>query len=239
MRLRRVMYVDTTYLMFALPGIALVMLANYAVKKTFKKYSRVYSKRGLTGAEVARMILDYNGLPHVKVEEVAGELTDHYEHDTRTIRLCADVYHSSSVAALGVAAHEAGHAIQCESDYTPAQIRNAIAPTANFGSKFSVPLFMFGLLLASISEKLIFISYVGIILFAVVAIFELVTLPSEFDANKRAVHQLEYFKLLDAKEIANTKKVLLAASLTGIANLAATLLQLTRFIILAGRKSKN
>lgn len=233
------MYFDYTYLILVMPAALLAMLASYNVKNTFKKYSRVYSKRGMSGAQVARMILDYNGLSNIRVEEVAGDLSDHYEHDKRVIRLSDRVYHSNSVAALGVAAHEVGHAIQYKEGYAPIQVRNMIIPLTQIGSKLSIPLLMAGLILSSFSQKLIFLSYVGIALFATVAIFQIVTLPSEFDASRRAMIQLENMNFLDQAEAAGARKVLNAAALTYVAALAVTLMQLLRFIILVSGRSRD
>lgn len=233
------MYIDMTYIVLVLPAVALAMLASYNVKNTFKKYSRVYSKRGMTGAQVARMILDYNGLSNIRVQEVAGDLSDHYEHDKRVIRLSDRVYHSNSVAALGVAAHEVGHAIQYKEGYAPIQVRNMIIPISQIGSKLSIPLLIAGLALSSFSSKLIFLSYVGIALFATVAIFQIVTLPSEFDASRRAMIQLENMNFLDQAEAAGARKVLNAAALTYVAALAVTLMQLLRFIILVSGRSRD
>lgn len=230
------MYIDMTYIILVLPAVALAMFAQFMVKSTFDRYSKVRSRRGITGAQTARLILDSHGLSNIRIERVAGKLSDHYEDGKKTIRLSNEVYDGISVAALGVAAHEVGHAIQYKQGYAPIRLRNAIIPFTQIGAQLSMPLLILGLILASISSKLIFVAYIGLALYATVAIFQIVTLPSEFDASARAIRQLEAVNVLDRDELVGTKKVLTAAALTYVAALAVTLMQILRFAIILNHR---
>lgn len=217
-----------SYLIFILPALLLSLYAQAKVKGTYAKYGKVYNQKGLTGAMAARMILDQNGLQHVKIEHIAGNLTDHFDPRTNVVRLSDSVYGSGSVAAVGVAAHECGHAVQYAQSYTPMKIRGAIIPITNIGSTLSIPLFFLGLLFSIPSLVLL-----GIGLFALVAVFQLVTLPVEFNASSRALKTLEASQYLSAEELGGAKRVLSAAAMTYVAALIMSIAQLLRLIFIA------
>lgn len=222
---------DGYYLLLVLPAIIFSFWAQTKVNGTFSRYQKVRSYSGYTGADVARRILDDNGLYNVRIEHIAGSLTDHYDPREQVIRLSDSVHGSSSIAALGVAAHETGHAIQHASGYAPLGIRNAIIPITNFGSKLSVPLILLGFLLNS--EPLIGF---GIIAFSTVTIFQLITLPVEFNASSRAMRTLYNDGILQGEEVGQTKKVLDAAALTYVAALLVSAAQLLRLVLLFNRR---
>lgn len=233
------MYFDTTYIIYVLPAVILSLWASWNVKHTYRKYSEQFNSRGLTGAQAARRVLDANNLRDVPVQRVPGSLTDHYDPTTRAVFLSDSVYDSSSTAAVGVACHEVGHAIQNDADYLPIKIRQAIIPVTNFGEKLSVPLLIAGLFLSSYSYRLLYLAYAGILLYGLCVVFQLVTLPTEFDASRRALSSIESMGLLEGEELRGAKKVLSAAALTYVAALATTLMQFLRFIVLVnGRKRK-
>ena len=232
------MYIDMTYIVLVLPAVILSLWASWNVKHTFEKYSRVMNARGLTGAQAARRVLDANGLRDVPVARVSGELSDHYDPEGRIVNLSDSVYGSSSVAAIGVACHEVGHAIQNAEGYMPIRIRQAIIPATNIGAKLSVPLLFAGLLLASFSPKLLYLAYAGVALYSLCALFQLVTLPVEFDASSRALRSIEGMGLMAGEEYQSAKKVLKAAALTYVAALATTLAQLLRFIMLVNNRRR-
>ncbi len=231
--------IDWTYIVLVLPAMLLAMLASWSVNHTFEKYSELLSSRGITGAQAARMVLDANGLQHIPVCPIAGSLTDHYDPTTSTINLSQTVYGSTSCAAIGVACHECGHAIQHATDYLPIRIRSAIIPITNLGSRLAVPLILIGILLSAISAKFAVIAYLGIACFALSAVFQLVTLPTEFDASRRALRTIEEANLLTDDEFSGAKKVLRAAAMTYVAALGVSLAQLLRFIILVGGRSNR
>ena len=234
---RRVpMYIDWTYIVLVLPAVLLSMWASSNVKNTYAKYAKVFNARGITGAEAARRVLDANGLRSLPIEMIDGELTDHYDPKANVIRLSAGVYGGRSIAAVGVACHEVGHAIQHSVDYAPVKIREAIVPVTNLGAKLSVPLIILGLLLASFSPMFTYLAYIGVALYGLCALFQLVTLPTEFNASRRAVASIEGMELLRGDELEGTKKVLRAAALTYVAALAVTLMQLLRFILIVGNR---
>lgn len=222
---------DRYYWILIIPAALFAMWAQQRVSSTFKKYSKVRSSRGETAAEVCRQILQENGLRHIKVEQVAGQLTDHYDPGANVIRLSQTVYGSDSVAAIGVAAHEAGHAVQYSQNYFPIKIRNAVIPISKLGSNLSIPILMIGLLF----NKGMLVQ-IGILLFATIALFQLITLPVEFNASSRALHTLEEFGILDGKENNMARKVLSAAALTYVAALLSSLAQLLRLVLLYGRR---
>ena len=224
---------DGTYILIVI-GMVLSMLASSRVKTTFAKYQRVRSMSGMTGAEAAQRILRQSGIYDVRVERVSGSLTDHYDPRSKVLRLSDSVYGSSSVAAVGVAAHECGHAVQHEKGYVPLSIRSALVPVANFGANLAWPVFLMGLIF-SIGPLL----DIGILLFLAAVLFQLVTLPVEFNASSRALRLLESTGILYGEEIRDTRKVLSAAALTYVASLAASVLQLLRLIILAGGRRRN
>ena len=214
-----------------LPALALSLYAQMKVKKAFAEMSRVRNASGMTGAEVAERLLRRNDIPDVEVEEVQGLLTDHYDPIHKKLRLSRDVYRSDSLAALGVAAHETGHAIQHKEAYTPLKIRQSIFPLTNIGSRMAIPLFIAGLFLS-----IPFLIDLGIYLFAGTVLFYIVTLPVEFNASKRALAQLSSGGYLRADEIAGAKKVLDAAALTYVAAAAMAMLQLIRLLLIRGRE---
>ena len=230
------MYFDPTYILIII-GMVLSLAASAMVKSTYSKYSRVRSMTGMTGAEAARRILDYNGLTNVRIEHVRGNLTDHYNPGKKTLGLSDTVYNSTSVAAIGVAAHECGHAVQHATGYAPLSIRGALVPVANIGSFAAWPLIIIGLFLNGQTSAL-FIN-LGILLFSAAVLFQLVTLPVEFNASGRAVKVLENSGMLYPDEVSSVKKVLGAAALTYVASAAAMILQLLRLLILTGGRRRN
>lgn len=230
------MYIDWTYIVLILPAVLFSMWASSNVNSTYSKYAKQFNSRGLTGAEAARRVLDANGLRNVPIEMIDGELTDHYDPKANVIRLSAGVYGSNSTAAVGVACHEVGHAIQHSEGYAPVKIREAIVPVTNFGAKLSMPLIIAGLLLASVSPLFTYVAYIGVALYGLCALFQLVTLPTEFNASSRAVTSIENMELLRGEELAGAKKVLRAAALTYVAALAVTLMQLLRFLIIVSNR---
>lgn len=222
---------DPTYWM-VIVGMIISMLASAKVKSAFSKYSKVRSMSGMTGAQVAERILNSQGIYDVSVQRVAGSLTDHYNPSTKVVNLSESVYSSTSVAAIGVAAHECGHAIQHAKGYVPLNLRTAIVPVANIGSKIAWPLLILGLLINSRSS-MTFI-YAGIICFSLALIFQIVTLPVEFNASSRALKLLTLNGILSDDEVGKTRKVLTAAALTYVAAVAASILQLLRILAIFG-----
>ncbi|HKL79652.1 MAG TPA: zinc metallopeptidase [Mobilitalea sp.] len=227
-------YFDSTYFLVII-GIVLSLAASAKVKSTFAKYSRVSSMSGITGAQAAEKLLHSSGIYDVQIEHVSGNLSDHYDPRSKVLRLSDSVYGQRSLAAIGVAAHECGHAIQHDTNYAPLKIRGALVPVANFGSMVSWPLILIGLLLAG-SQTLI---NLGIILFSLAVLFQIVTLPVEFNASRRAIARLSETGILYGDELKNSKKVLDAAALTYVAAAAATILQLLRLIILFGGRNRD
>lgn len=230
------MYFDTTYLYIVLPVLILSMVASANVKSTFNKYSKQYSATGMTGAQAAERILSANGLSHIRVEQVAGSLTDHYDPRENVIRLSQPVYGSSSAAAIGVACHEAGHALQYAQNYGPIKLRAAIIPVTNFGSKLAMPLVILGLILSFNLPILINLAYAGIICFSLCVVFQLVTLPVEFNASRRALQCIDRYGMLAGPDLAGAKKVLSAAAMTYVAALAVSLAQLFRLLLMVRRR---
>lgn len=226
------MYDQTIILV--LIGAALSMWASARVQGTFQKYSRVRSMTGMTGAEAAKRLLHSQGIYDVTVQPVKGQLTDHYDPRTKTVKLSEAVYHQTSVSAIGVAAHECGHAIQDNVGYVPLKLRGAFVPAANFGSKLSWPLILIGLVLGATP----FIQ-IGIWMFVLAVLFQIITLPVEFNASGRAVHLLGEAGILQGQEIDQTKKVLSAAALTYVAAAAASILQLLRLVLLFGGRRRD
>lgn len=222
---------DIYYLILVLPAVLFAMWASAKVNSTYKKYENVYNSKGITGAQAARMVLDQNGLTDVKIERISGNLTDHFDPKSNVIRLSEGVYSSTSTASVGIACHEVGHAIQHAEGYTPIKIRAAIVPITNIGSKLAVPLIILGIILTGMSELFFNLVYVGIACFALSALFQLITLPTEFDASKRAIESIELNGILYDEEIVGTKKVLSAAALTYVAALAVALMQLLRLVL--------
>ena len=230
---------DWTYVVLVLPCLILSLWASANVNSTFKKYSKQYSLRQLTGAEAAQRVLRANGVHGVRIERVSGNLTDHYDPKTNVIRLSDGVYNNTSTAAIGVACHEAGHAVQYAEGYAPIKLRAAIIPVTNFGSRLAMPLILIGLLfstLGSFSDTLI---YLGIACFGLSLVFQLVTLPVEFNASRRALHAIEDGGLLTEEEQKGARKTLTAAALTYVAATAVALAQLLRLITLFGGRRRN
>ena len=227
-------YFDPTYILIII-GAVISLIASAKVNSTFSKYNRVRSMTGMTGAQAAERILNAQGLYGVRVEHISGNLTDHYDPKAKVVRLSDAVYNSSSVAAIGVAAHECGHAIQDQKEYAPLRIRSAIVPAANFGSKVCW-LFIFGGLLLGYNQMLI---NIGILLFSLAVLFQLVTLPVEFNASSRAIAILDQSGILSHEEVKGTRKVLSAAALTYVASAAAAILSLLRLLILFGNRDRD
>ncbi len=229
-------YFDWTYIL-VLIGVVICMMASGRVNSVFSKYSRMRSHSGMTGREAAERILRRNGIYDVRVIHIPGNLTDHYNPGNKTLGLSDTVYNSSSVAAVGVAAHECGHAVQHSVGYAPLTIRGALVPVANFGSAISWPLILIGLLINGQMSALLI--NLGILLFSAAVLFQIVTLPVEFNASGRAVKALESSGMLYPDEISAVKKVLGAAALTYVAGAASMILQLLRLMIIGGRKNND
>lgn len=230
------MFFDWTYIL-VLIGAVICMIASSNVKSTYKKYAQYRSMTNMTGAQVAERLLRSAGLNDVRVGHVAGELSDHYNPSTKVVNLSDSVYSSTSVAAIGVAAHECGHAIQHAKGYFPLTFRTWFVPVANFGSKLAWPLILIGLFINSQSSQLIINA--GIFLFSFAVIFQLITLPVEFNASSRALVLLEEQGILSQQELPNTQKVLGAAALTYVASAASAILQLLRIIMLFGGRRRD
>ena len=230
---------DWTYIVLVLPCILLSLWASSNVNSTFKKYSKQYSARRLTGAEAAQRVLSANGVYGVRIDRVSGNLTDHYDPKTNVIRLSDSVYSNTSTAAIGVACHEAGHAVQYAQNYAPIKVRAAIIPLTNFGSKIAMPLILAGVLmtfLGSFSDTLV---YLGIAAFGMSLVFQIVTLPVEFNASRRAMQAIESANILTLEEQRGARKTLTAAALTYVAATAVALAQLLRLMMLFGGRRRN
>ena len=228
--------IDPTYIL-VLIGAVICMIASARVKSTYNKYSRYRSASGMTGAEAAQRILNTAGIYDVTIQLVSGNLTDHYNPSNKTLNLSDSVYGSPSVAAVGVAAHECGHAIQHQKNYVPLTLRAAIVPVANLGSTLAWPLILIGLLFSR-NTGVLFID-LGIICFSFAVIFQLVTLPVEFNASRRALRILGEQGILSESELPYTRKVLQAAALTYVASAASAILQLLRLILLFGGRDRD
>lgn len=229
-------FYDWTYIL-VLIGVLICLAASARVRQVFAKYSRVQSRMRMTGKEAAEEILRRNGIYDVQVIHIPGNLTDHYNPGNKTLGLSDTVYQSSSVAAVGVAAHECGHAVQHAMGYAPLSIRGALVPVANFGSAVAWPLILIGLLING--ETSLLLINLGILLFSAAVLFQLVTLPVEFNASRRAVKALGASGMLYPDEVASIKKVLGAAALTYVAGAASAILQLLRLLILTGGRRRN
>lgn len=217
-------------------GVVLSMMASAKVQSTFAKYSKVRSMTGMTGAEAAKRLLTDQGIYDVPIRRVAGNLTDHYDPRTKTLNLSETVYDSTSVAAIGVAAHECGHAMQDNTEYVPLRLRGAIVPVVNIGAQLSWPMILLGIFFAGFGSTLV---QIGILLFSLSVLFQLVTLPVEFNASKRAIRLLDQTGILRGEEVGYTKKVLGAAALTYVAAAAGSILQLLRLVILFGGRNND
>lgn len=223
-------------MILVLIGVLLSLWAQGRVNSAFRKYGRVRSRTGMTGAEAARRLLNSQGIYDVTIEHISGSLTDHYDPRSKVLRLSDAVYGSDSVAAVSVAAHECGHAMQDNEDYAPLRFRSALVPVANFGSQLSWPLIMIGVIFGGLGSPLV---QIGILMFTLAVLFQLVTLPVEFNASGRAIKLLDSQGILLAEEVSGTKKVLSAAALTYVAAAAASILQLLRLIILFGGRNRR
>ena len=230
---------DWTYLVLVLPCIILSLWASSSVNSTFKKYSKVMSIRHITGADAAQRVLSANGVTGVRIERVSGNLTDHYDPRTNVIRLSDSVYSSTSVAAIGVACHEAGHAVQYAQNYGPIKLRAAIIPLTNIGSKLAMPLILIGILLGFLGNFSYFLVDLGIAAFGLSLVFQLVTLPVEFNASRRAIATIENTGILTNEEQQGAKKTLKAAAMTYVAATAVALAQLLRLIVLFGGRGRR
>lgn len=220
-----------------IPVLIFTIIASIRVKSTFNKYHKVASRRNITGAEAARRVMLAKGVTDVTIRPIAGDLTDHYDPRDNSLNLSHDVYFGTSVAAIGVACHEAGHAIQYANAYFPIRIRASLIPITNFGARCSGLLIFGGLLLASFGfTPLLFLAELGVLLFSFSTIFQLVTLPTEFNASKRAIQGIQESNLLTTDEVKSAKKVLTAAAMTYVAALAMSLLQLLRLIAIVNRR---
>ena len=230
---------DWTYVVLVLPCVLLSLWASANVNSTFKKYSRQLSRRHISGAEAAQRVLYANGIRDVRIERISGNLTDHYDPRTNVIRLSDDVYSSTSTAAIGVACHEAGHAVQYAQGYAPIKLRAAIIPVTNFGSKLAMPLILLGLLLSAFGSMSDTLIYLGIACFGLSLVFQVVTLPVEFYASSRALAAIESGELLTDDELKGARKTLRAAAMTYVAATAVALAQLLRLIALFGGRRRD
>ena len=228
------MHIDIYYIILVIPAFILSLICQANVSSTFNKYSRISNARGLTGADAARTLLMRKGITDVTVQNVRGKLTDHYDPRKKVLRLSESVFSSSSVAAIGVAAHEAGHAVQHAESYGPMALRGSLVPAANIGSMAGPYIAMIGLVINSGM-----IVTIGIVLFTVAVVFYLITLPVEFNASSRALEMLERDGILSVSEIAGSKKVLNAAALTYVASALTAVMSLLRLILLSRNRRRN
>ena len=233
------MFFDWTYVVLVLPFVLLSLWASSSVNSTFKKYSEQHSRRGITGAQAAERVLRSNGVSGVRIERVSGNLTDHYDPKANVIRLSDGVYSSTSTAAIGVACHEAGHAVQYAHSYGPIKLRAAIIPITNIGSKLAMPLILLGVLLAAFENLSFGFVYLGIACFGLSLVFQLITLPVEFNASRRALQAIESGELLTVEEQKGARKTLTAAAMTYVAATAVSLAQLLRLILIFGGRRRR
>ena len=230
---------DMTYVVLVLPCLILSLWASSNVNSTFKRYSRQFSARRITGAEAAQRVLSANGVRGVRIDRVSGNLTDHFDPNTNVIRLSDNVFGSTSTAAIGVACHEAGHAVQYAEGYAPIKLRAAIIPVTNFGSRLAMPLILLGLLFSFAGNFSYTLVYLGIACFGLSLVFQLVTLPVEFNASRRALAAIEQGGILTPEEQEGARKTLRAAALTYVAATATALAQLLRLIVLFGGRNRR
>ena len=227
-------YYDYNYFIYMLITMAVSMYAHFKVQSAFNKYSKIRSSKGLTGAEAAEKVLNGNGVSGVSIGKIRGRLSDHFDPRDNSISLSDDVYASTSISAIGVAAHEAGHAVQHAKGYTPIKIRQALVPITQFSSSISIPLVFIGLLLP---VQYGFIVNLGIILFSLAVVFQLVTLPVEFNASSRALNSIEQTGILNSEELEGARKVLSAAALTYVAAAFTSVISLLRLLFIAKRRN--
>ena len=230
---------DWTYILIVLPCIILSLWASSNVNSTFNRYSSQYSRRHITGTEAATRVLNSHGIYDVRIERISGNLTDHYDPRTNVIRLSDSVYDNTSTAAIGVACHEAGHAVQYARNYAPIKLRAAIVPITNFGSKLAMPLILIGTLLSFMGSFSFTLVYLGIACFGLSVVFQLITLPVEFNASNRALKAIERGELLTAEELKGAKKTLKAAALTYVAATAVAMAQLLRLLLIFGGRNRR
>ena len=230
---------DWTYLVLVLPCLILSLWASSSVKSTFRRYSQQYSQRRITGADAALRVLNNNGVHNVRIERVAGDLTDHYDPKTNVIRLSDSVYGSTSTAAIGVACHEAGHAVQYAQHYAPIKLRAAIIPITNLGSKLAMPLILLGIVLSFLGSISYALVYFGIACFGLSLVFQLITLPVEFNASRRAIRAIDEAGILSEAEMVGARKTLKAAAMTYVAATAVALAQLLRLLVLFGGRRRR
>lgn len=230
---------DWTYIVLVLPCLILSLWASSSVKSTFRRYSTQYSARRITGADAAQRVLSSHGIQNVRIERTAGSLTDHFDPRTNVIRLSDDVYSSTSTAAIGVACHEAGHAVQYAVNYAPIKLRAAIIPLTNFGSKLAMPLILLGVVLSYLGNFSYGLIYLGIACFGLSLVFQLITLPVEFNASRRAIRAISNAEILTQQELVGAKKTLKAAAMTYVAATAVSLAQLLRLIAIFGRRRRD
>ena len=232
-------YFDWTYIVLVLPCIILSLWASSNVKSTFNRYAKQYSSRRITGAQAAQRVLAANGVTGVRIDRVSGNLTDHYDPKTNVIRLSDSVYDSTSTAAIGVACHEAGHAVQYAQNYAPIKLRAAVIPATNLGSKLAMPLILLGLVLSVFMEASYGLVYLGIACFGLSLVFQLITLPVEFNASRRAMQAIESVNILTDEEQRGARKTLTAAALTYVAATAVALSQLLRLLVIFGGRRRR
>ena len=226
--------IDRYYLLLVVPAILFSMIAQAKVNSAFSRYSGVRTRRGITGADAARAVLQINGVSDVRIERVSGQLTDHYDPRTNVIRLSESVYDADSIAAVGVAAHEAGHAVQYAYGYFPIRVRSAIVPVTQFGSSLSMPLIFAGLIFNAAA-----LIKIGLLFFFFAVVFQLVTLPVEFNASNRAIDAIAATRILTEDELPGAQKTLSAAALTYVAALLVALAQFLRLLLLFGGRRRN
>ena len=230
---------DWTYLVIILPCMLLSLWASSRINTTFKKYASQFSYRGITGADAARRVLHSQGIHNVRIERISGNLTDHFDPKTNVIRLSDSVYDNTSTAAIGVACHEAGHAVQYAQNYGPIKLRSAIVPITNFGSKLAMPLILLGIVLSFVGNFSYTLVYLGIACFSLSVVFQLITLPVEFNASNRALKAIEDGRILTEDELKGAKKTLSAAAMTYVAATAVAMAQLLRLLILFGGRGRR
>ncbi len=225
-------YIDYYYILLVIPAMIIALIAQARVKSAYRKYAKIQNSRGLSGAQAARMILDSHGLTYVPINMVQGTLSDHFNPKDNTVNLSPEVFSGTSIASIGIAAHEVGHAIQHAEHYFPNKVRSAIIPITNFGSQISMILIILGLVLS----QTLWLAYIGVALYSTVAIFQLVTLPVEFNASKRAMNQIKALGIANDTDAKGVRKVLTAAAMTYVAALITSLASFLRiFLIVSGR----
>ena len=230
------MYFDFYYVLIVVPFLIISFILSRRVNRVFEKYNNQFTSRGVTGFQAARRVLDANGLQNVPIDLISGKLSDHYDPTANVVRLSDAVYNGTSSAAIGIACHEVGHAIQYSKGYKPVRFRMAIIPITNIGARISIPLLILGLILSSFSYLFIILAWVGLLFYTLSAVFQFATLFVEFDASKRALVEIQNYSLLNTEEINGAQQVLRAAALTYVAALAVTLSQIVRFILILRRR---